>query len=695
MVVFAARAWSALIRRCLVLGLLAGCVAAKTPPPQSPPKPKPTPPTPTVVQGPVQAPGADFQAAPTVGSAPLTVAFTDLSLGVPLEWEWDFGDGGASSEQNPAHVYAAAGTYTVSLRVRTASGATVARRTDFVRAQEPAPPYAVEYGMNSNENVWSKRALAFADGMARASEFLRVVDGKITPQLAPLIPLGEDPPRLGAGWPDLFALPKNERPGARILGSMAGTAPDGRKTPYVVTWEGTGSCRLIGPLVMGERNRTANRVEFLVDPLRGGGNGQLAWIMDSSDQDDPVRNVHVWLPGMETEQPLFWPPFVAKLRAMNGGRGPHTWRTLDWNQIRHYGVTTGPAPFVFDLAGRITPASPSQGTRRGVCPEFQVALCNELGANLHFLVPHQAEPISAADYEQFVRDALTVIRDGSPAVPGVNGGRPFEGLAPGLTVTLEYSNEIWNQGFLVNGWMRQRAMKNGVTFHEQIATEAARVFAIADEVFAGPEATRLRKFVGGWIADPTFLGRILDALPPGTHVDAVGPTGYFRPLNPTIKKWLKGASPKECPNCPTPEEVVEASLESIPVIAGWWGDHRAIASTYANPDGSSPALELYEAGASYIAGFQPWAAAASAAQSIPAMYAAYVDHLIPALVEEGVTLGQLVQLRRQQLHLRRRRRRPLRPLGQHERVDHAPRARSLRSRRGAEGGSGVSGAAGG
>ena len=49
------------------------------------------------------------------------MVFTDTSdPGVPgqiIAWAWDFGDGGTSSEQNPTHLYAAPGTYTVTLTI--------------------------------------------------------------------------------------------------------------------------------------------------------------------------------------------------------------------------------------------------------------------------------------------------------------------------------------------------------------------------------------------------------------------------------------------------------------------------------------------------------------------------------------------------------------------------------------------------
>ena len=43
------------------------------------------------------------------------VVFTDLSQGKIIVWNWDFGDGNQSSEQNPIHQYQEKGIYTVTL----------------------------------------------------------------------------------------------------------------------------------------------------------------------------------------------------------------------------------------------------------------------------------------------------------------------------------------------------------------------------------------------------------------------------------------------------------------------------------------------------------------------------------------------------------------------------------------------------
>jgi PKD repeat protein len=580
------------------------------------------------------APQAGLATSVSVGEAPLRVAFEDRSQGEVTSWSWDFGDGQGSSERNPAHVYSAPGEFAVTLTTGGPFGESTATLADPLVVEEQ--DLVIRYGMNASENVWWQRGIAFSDAMARASEFNLIVNGTIGRVPAPLIPLGEDPPCLGAGWPDLTQLAPEEKVGVRLFGSMGGTMPDGRGEPYVLTWNGTGSCRLDGLAVLGEANRGANRVEVFLDPSAGEGDALLTWVVDASDPLDPVRDAHVWLPGMEQEQSLLWPPFVEKLHAMNDGRGPVSWRGMDWSEVNQYGRTGGAAPFVFDFAGRITPASPSQGTKRGVAVEYQVALCNAVGSGLHLCVPHAASEISDADYELFLRDVFLRMRDGSPAVPGMNGGRPFAPLARHLRLTLEFSNEVWNPSFPVNAWIRARAQANGRTFPQQVAREIERVFAVAESVFTGPDAARLQRFVGGWLGDPSYLLEVLSALDPAVHVDAVGPAVYFGPRRQNVEAWMMDAEPGSCPNCPAPEDIVQSARLRIGELDLRLLEHQLIAAARTNPDGSLPRLELYEGGASFDAGFQPWGSAASQAQRIPAMYEAYVQDLVPELIARGV-----------------------------------------------------------
>jgi len=74
----------------------------------------------TVTSAPV-APVAAFTATPNG----LAVQFTDTSTGTePLAHAWTFGDGATSSDRSPTHTYDAAGSYTVTLTVTGANGAT-------------------------------------------------------------------------------------------------------------------------------------------------------------------------------------------------------------------------------------------------------------------------------------------------------------------------------------------------------------------------------------------------------------------------------------------------------------------------------------------------------------------------------------------------------------------------------------------
>ncbi len=77
----------------------------------------------------------DFDITATAGCDSLLVTFTDLStpLGSVLAWNWDFGDGGTSTLQNPSHIYQDAGTFNVTLTINDNAGCTNTNtKFDFV-----------------------------------------------------------------------------------------------------------------------------------------------------------------------------------------------------------------------------------------------------------------------------------------------------------------------------------------------------------------------------------------------------------------------------------------------------------------------------------------------------------------------------------------------------------------------------------
>lgn len=87
-----------------------------------------TPPTPP------GALSADFVASPRRGYYPLSVVFEDTSPGNPVSWNWSFGDGTNSSEQNPVHIYRRSGEYTVSLTVANATASDTLIRPSYITA---------------------------------------------------------------------------------------------------------------------------------------------------------------------------------------------------------------------------------------------------------------------------------------------------------------------------------------------------------------------------------------------------------------------------------------------------------------------------------------------------------------------------------------------------------------------------------
>jgi uncharacterized protein (TIGR02145 family) len=77
-------------------------------------------------------PQADFNANQTEISLGESVQFTDISTNNPTDWQWDFGDGSTSIDQNPSHTYENEGTYTISLTVTNAFGSDTEVKNDYI-----------------------------------------------------------------------------------------------------------------------------------------------------------------------------------------------------------------------------------------------------------------------------------------------------------------------------------------------------------------------------------------------------------------------------------------------------------------------------------------------------------------------------------------------------------------------------------
>jgi PKD repeat protein len=80
------------------------------------------------------SPVADFSADTMTGNVPLSIKFTDRTIGQPTKWSWNFGDGQGSAQQNPVHTYWAGGQYTVTLTASNEFGSSDAFKTSYIIA---------------------------------------------------------------------------------------------------------------------------------------------------------------------------------------------------------------------------------------------------------------------------------------------------------------------------------------------------------------------------------------------------------------------------------------------------------------------------------------------------------------------------------------------------------------------------------
>jgi len=98
------------------------------------------------------APMADFSGMPLFGLQPLNVTFTDLTTGVVSAWDWDFGDAGVSTVQNPSHTYVNDGAYSVSLTATGPGGPDTRTKFGYV-VVIPPPPVADFVGSPTSGEV--------------------------------------------------------------------------------------------------------------------------------------------------------------------------------------------------------------------------------------------------------------------------------------------------------------------------------------------------------------------------------------------------------------------------------------------------------------------------------------------------------------------------------------------------------------
>lgn len=115
----------------------------------------------------VVEPVTAFFTAQAVEGSPMSLQFNNQSTGPVVASNWDFGDGSTSTETSPLHSFVAGGTYTVTLTVSSASGASNTYSSQ-VTVSEP-----VTAGFSAN----------LVDGMPLTVQFTNESTGPVTAYL--------------------------------------------------------------------------------------------------------------------------------------------------------------------------------------------------------------------------------------------------------------------------------------------------------------------------------------------------------------------------------------------------------------------------------------------------------------------------------------------------------------------------------
>jgi len=125
-------------------------------------------------------PKADFIVSSLSDSILVPINFIDKSIGNPIEWLWDFGDGETSTQRNPSHKYEKNGVYNVSLKVTNDCGSNIKEESGYITISYPTVKWLTEI-QKIKENVGKVTIIATIDKISgRNVEIPYLVSGTAT-----------------------------------------------------------------------------------------------------------------------------------------------------------------------------------------------------------------------------------------------------------------------------------------------------------------------------------------------------------------------------------------------------------------------------------------------------------------------------------------------------------------------------------
>ena len=431
----------------------------------------------------------------------------------------------------------------------------------------PAPRSKGFLGINLAPVTYYTREWVFVDAMKQSRKWLPTRPGGSNPWDS-----GETLKLDANGWPIL-------RPGQAAHTVMyidsQGAYPAGR---YVCTYDGDGVVDLGFDARVVSRKK--GRIVAEVTPSNLG----IYLRIDKSNPNNPVRNVKVWLPGFEGAKSAFHPLYLSRLKPFS------VIRFMDWQRTNGSDVVS--------WNDRANPNYFTQGTGDGVAIEYMIDLCNQLGADPWFCMPHKAN-------DRYVEKFAALVKSR---------------LRKDLNVYVEWSNEVWNSQFPQHNWVKGRSDGRSLSgaFNATWAEEADRDFEIWRDVF-GSQRGRVIRIAVGQKDNPWVTEQLTTQLK--GEFDAISCSTYFGLGSNELRKLNSRT---------TAGDLLDRALADMSGrLRNNYRAHGELAKRWSRKLGRGIPLIGYEGGQHYTAngGNPPYARAFLDMQKHPKMYQAYLANM--------------------------------------------------------------------
>ncbi len=274
------------------------------------------------------------------------------------------------------------------------------------------------------------------------------------------------------------------------------TAALGQNMPagtYTLTWSGTATI-LKEQLNAGQITKDeANRIEFELADSKG----KILVHVETMDPNDPIRDIHLYLPGGETANSWFNPEFLDYIEPFG------VLRFMDWQETNNsdqvnWSKRPRPEQQTWKLEGST-----------GAPVEVMCDLANRMHSDPWFCMPHLAN-------DEYVREFAKLVK---------------QELDPNRKIYIELSNEVWNFSFqqtkhFADIGENELGVKVGNSpTRAAYALRSREIFKIWEDVFGGRD--RFVRVCASQSANPRISEITLKYENSGEHFDALAVAPYF------------------------------------------------------------------------------------------------------------------------------------------------------------------------